>query len=59
MKTMLKMIGIGILSGWLLGTPRASADVSVSAGILINSQADFEAPLAASGTWVTVGTYGR
>src|SRR5947207_125621 len=43
-------LGAGILQG---------AEVQFSAGITISSRADFYDPLAAYGTWVDVGTYGR
>src|SRR5579862_8643757 len=42
-----------------LGLFRASAEFEVSAGISIQSPADFYQPLAARGTWIQVGTYGR
>ena len=42
-----------------VGAYRAPAQVSFSAGIEISSPGDFYQPLAASGSWVNVGTYGR
>ena len=40
-------------------TFEARGEISFSAGIQINSRADFYDPLAASGAWVDVHSYGR
>lgn len=42
-----------------LGIRPARADLEVSASVTVHSAADFEAPLAADGSWVAVGGYGR
>ena len=46
----------GLLMG---GAPMARAELEVSANVSIHAVADFDAPLTARGTWITVGTYGR
>ncbi len=50
-----------LLVAAVLWTPggTALADLEVSATVQIHARADFEAPLAAHGTWVAVGSYGR
>jgi hypothetical protein len=48
----------GLIS--LLGAGTSSrAQVSFSAGIVINSPTDFTQPLTPLGTWITLGSYGR
>jgi hypothetical protein len=58
MKTYLKLLAIG-LSALAMTMVTARAEVGISAGIQINAVADFDGPLAAEGTWVSVGDYGR
>ncbi len=57
-------IGLAILIGglvptWNLAELRAKAEVDLSIGLNIHSPADFYNPLAALGSWVDVGHYGR
>jgi len=53
-------IVLTVLAGLALFDPRpARAAVSFSAGIRINSVADFTAPLTPFGTWINFRTYGR
>jgi hypothetical protein len=42
-----------------LGLDSVRAQVTFSAGVEIHATADFEAPLAAEGAWITVGSHGR
>jgi len=56
MKTRLTLLLAGLLLG--AGTS-AQAQVSFSAGIEINAQADFYQPLSGYGEWVDVPSYGR
>src|SRR5690242_15338799 len=59
----MKKQSIGIIIAFLsslgLGVINSSADLEVAAAVEIHSQADFYEPLAAQGTWVEVGSYGR
>lgn len=50
---------LAILFGSALLGFNALADLEVSASVQIHAKAEFDAPLAAHGTWVTVGSYGR
>src|SRR5579863_1202545 len=59
MKITSTLLGIGLAGGLAFSTMPARADMEVSAGVQINAVADFNAPLTAEGTWVTVGSYGR
>lgn len=56
MKTFLISLIIGAL---IFETFPASANLEVSAGINITATTDFDAPLAADGTWVDVSYYGH
>jgi hypothetical protein len=49
----------GIIAGVCCGASRALADLEVSASVQIHAKGEFEAPLAAHGSWVEVGSYGR
>ena len=57
----LRLAGIisGLLGGLSLGAFTAPAEVEFSASVQIHAQADFYAPLSASGAWVEVPHYGR
>jgi hypothetical protein len=59
MKRTLNLLVIGLAGGLSFGALDASAHMEVSAGVEIRAAADFEAPLQAQGTWISVGTYGR
>jgi hypothetical protein len=59
MKTRVKFILIGVIAALSFGSWRATANLEVSAGITINSPAQFYDPLASSGVWVDVGRFGR
>jgi len=52
-------LGLALASGLSLTPFNATADFEISAGIHINDRADFYAPLAAEGSWLEVGHYGR
>jgi len=56
-ETGLRLVAIFVVL-WC-GASRAFADLEVSANVQIHATAEFEAPLAAHGTWVEVGSYGR
>lgn len=59
MKSLLKCFLIGLAISLCLAELNLSADLEVSASVQVHAAADFYAPLAPSGTWVTVGSYGR
>lgn len=59
MKHLLKCSLIGLASSLCLAELNLPADLEVSASVQVHATADFYAPLAPSGTWVTVGSYGR
>lgn len=59
MKTLLRITGLGLLGAALFCAAPARAVLEVSASVQINARTDFEVPLASSGAWVEVGTYGR
>jgi hypothetical protein len=59
MKTRLFAFALCLTGSLNLGLFRASAEFEVSAGISIQSPADFYQPLAARGSWIQVGAYGR
>jgi hypothetical protein len=48
-----------MLGGLMVCGFEARAALEVSASVQIHAAADFEAPLASHGTWVTVGSFGR
>ena len=57
----MKRYWVTLIAGVLLGLSPTNSpgSVSFSAGLDINSTADFDAPLASLGAWVNVGSYGR
>jgi hypothetical protein len=59
MKWFSKIFCTALMVGFLLGASSTRADLEVSADVRIHSVAEFEAPLAPYGSWVTVGSYGR
>ena len=59
MKTLLKIVMIGIIGNLAFGAWNAHANFEVSAAITIGTKSDFYAPLAAEGTWIEVASYGR
>src|SRR5262245_26555115 len=59
MKHLSKYLAIGLLSSTYLGSRTARADLEVSASVQIRATSEFDAPLAAHGTWIEVGHYGR
>ena len=60
MKALLRIVGMGLLGGLAFGTPpSALARLEVGASVQISARADFHVPLAAHGSWVEVGSYGR
>ena len=59
MKTTTRWFAIGFVCSMALGTVCARAALEVSASVGIHAAADFRAPLAPSGTWISVGTYGQ
>jgi hypothetical protein len=58
MKNMIGRVSGAILTLGLTVWP-VRAELEVSATVQIHAKADFEAPLAAQGQWVVVGSYGR
>jgi hypothetical protein len=59
MKIRLITLVIGVAGSLSLGLFRVSADMEVSVGVSIHATTEFYEPLATSGTWVEVGSYGR
>src|SRR5579859_2268086 len=59
MKTYLRLCSLGVAIGSGLFGFNARADLEVNASVQIHAKAEFEAPLAAHGMWVSVGSYGR
>jgi hypothetical protein len=59
MKRLLKCVLIGLVGSLCLAELNVPADLEVSASVQVHATADFHAPLAPSGKWVTVGSYGR
>jgi len=59
MKTMLNRLVLVLAGGVSLANFTAEAELEVSASVNIHADADFYAPLAANGTWIDVGSYGR
>jgi hypothetical protein len=55
----LAMSCAGLMAGLILGPMPALAELEVSGSVVIHAKTDFEAPLAAHGVWVDVGTYGH
>lgn len=64
MKTNLKSLALAAASGLIMLETAVAADAGIGItanvpGVQIKAVADFYAPLAAEGTWVSVGDYGR
>ncbi len=59
MKIITNIAVAGLVFGFCLSTRTVRADLEVSGSVSIHAKADFYAPLASSGTWIEVGTYGR
>ena len=59
MKTILNCIALTLAGSISLGALSARANLEVSASFSIHAEADFHAPLAPHGAWVTVGGYGN
>jgi hypothetical protein len=59
MKTHLVSLLIGVFGAMNFGLFNAAADLEVSASVAIHARTDFQAPLAAHGVWLEVGSYGR
>jgi len=59
MKARLFLFVAGLAGVLAFAPSRALASLEVSVGVSIHARADFYDPLAASGTWVEVGSYGR
>lgn len=57
MNTRLRFCLVALLGA--LGAGEARGDLEVSASVTVHSAADFDAPLAAQGSWVEVGGYGH
>jgi hypothetical protein len=58
-KTYLKLLALGMAGGLAFCGTTARATLEISATVQINAVTDFDAPLAAEGSWGTVGSYGR
>jgi hypothetical protein len=58
MKRLLKCFLMGLAGSLCLAELNVPADLEVAASVQVHATADFYAPLAPSGTWVTVGSYG-
>ena len=52
-------MALGLAGGLMMGATNVRANLEISATVQINAVADFNAPLAAEGVWVNVGSYGR
>jgi Family of unknown function (DUF6600) len=59
MKTSHQLCIFVVLTGLTVAPWLAQAELEVSASVQIHVRGDFETPLAAQGTWVEVGSYGR
>jgi hypothetical protein len=59
MKAYLKLVIIGVVGSFGVAAMTARATFEVSAAVNIHATADFYAPLARSGAWIEVGSYGR
>lgn len=59
MKTKVPVLIIGLLGGLAYAPQSAEAALEVSASVSISARTDFEAPLAAHGSWLEVRQYGR
>jgi len=59
MKKFSVLSAVGVAGILCLMPGNARADLEVGASVSIHATADFDAPLAGCGTWVSVGSYGR
>lgn len=59
MKAHSRCVVIALISGLALCGVKARATLEINASVRISTRWDFEAPLAAQGTWVEVRSYGR
>jgi hypothetical protein len=60
MNTLLKIVGVGLLGGLILGGPfNGWANLEVVGAVQIRARADFDAPLAVHGSWVELPSHGR
>ena len=59
MRANLKFLLIGLTSILSVAAFNARANFEVSAAVSVHATADFYAPLAQSGAWIEVGSYGR
>ncbi len=65
MKRMIKVLMALGVAGSFLWSPNGRADIGISAGVQVDAGvrvgavADFDAPLAADGAWITLASYGR
>src|SRR5258708_25760649 len=59
MRKQLALLAISVAASLFIGSPDMKAEVQFSAGLQIQSAADFYEPLTPVGGWVTVGSYGR
>lgn len=59
MKCFSKLFCAALTTGLLLSPLSTCADLEVSGDVRIHSAAEFDAPLAPYGSWITVGRYGR
>ena len=55
----MNLVAVGLAGCLGLMAFTVRADLEVSAAFTIHAEAEFDAPLASHGTWVTVGSYGR
>jgi len=58
-RTWLNFVGIGVMGGLCLCGFTAQATLEIGASVQIHARSDFEAPLAAQGSWVQLRSYGR
>jgi hypothetical protein len=54
-----QLLALAVAGGAAMTTMTGHARVAFSADVQINSVVDFDAPLAAEGSWVTVASYGN
>jgi hypothetical protein len=59
MKSLIRILCLGTLGIAVMCPFRAVADLEVSGSVSIRATAEFQAPLAAHGAWIEVGSYGR
>ncbi len=59
LKTAWKVLALGVAGSLGCSVCTVRADLEVYGSVSIHATADFYEPLAASGTWIEVGSYGR